>query len=79
MATTYIYRTAGTPTSSKKFTISAWIKIGNIGTEQHIFGAFDDTSNRTHFVLTDTGGRVPGGRKRESQLSVKIRPPTRVC
>ena len=55
MATTYLYRTAGTPTSSKKFTISAWIKFIKVGTEQHLFGAFDDTSNRTHFVITDTG------------------------
>ena len=55
MASTYLTRTAGTPTSSKKFTISAWIKLSSIGTEHHIFGAFDDTSNRTHFVITDSG------------------------
>ena len=45
MASTYLTRTAGTPTSSKKFTISAWIKLSSIGTEHHIFGAFDDTKH----------------------------------
>ena len=55
MATTYLHRTAGTPTASTKFTISAWIKFIKVGTEQHIFGAYDDANNRTHFVITDTG------------------------
>ena len=31
MASTRIFRTAGTPTSTKKFTVSFWIKKTGIG------------------------------------------------
>ena len=39
MASTYINRTSGTPTSNKTFTISYWVKRNNIGSagNGHIF------------------------------------------
>ena len=38
MANTYLARTYGTPTSTQKWTASFWIKRGDLGREQHIFG-----------------------------------------
>ena len=46
MASTRIYRTAGTPTSTKKFTISFWCKKTTEGTDQFIFSSFTDANNR---------------------------------
>ena len=46
MASTRIYRTAGTPTSSKKFTISFWCKKSGQTTDQFIFSSFTDANNR---------------------------------
>ena len=37
MATTYINRTAGTPTSQKKCTISFWLKMAKVTADMHIF------------------------------------------
>ena len=44
MASTKLSRTAGTPTSSKKFTISFWVKRSNIGSagNGHIFDIYVD-------------------------------------
>ncbi len=55
MATTKLSRTAGTPTSSKKFTISYWVKRSNIGSagNGHIFDTFVDTSNRSQIHFDD--------------------------
>ena len=46
MASTRIYRTAGTPTSNKKFTISFWCKKSAAGTDQFIVSSFNDANNR---------------------------------
>ncbi len=54
MASTKLSRAAGTPTSSKKFTISYWTKKVSSGTqtnqtggEGHIFDTYTDGNNRT--------------------------------
>ena len=46
MASTRIYRTAGTPTGNKKFTISFWCKKSGQTTDQFIFSSFTDANNR---------------------------------
>ena len=55
MASTYINRTAGTPTSNKTFTISYWVKRSNIGSagNGHIFDTFVDSSNRSQIHFDD--------------------------
>ena len=47
MASTRIYRTAGTPTSSKKFTLSFWLKKSSQGTDQFVFNTTTDANNRS--------------------------------
>ena len=51
MATTYINRTAGTPTSQKKCTISFWLKMAKVTADMHIFDTYTDASNRSHIQL----------------------------
>jgi len=53
MATTRIHRTAGTPTSQKKATVSFWAKMGNITANEHIFDTYTDSSNRSHIQFDD--------------------------
>ena len=55
MASTKLSRTAGTPTSSKKFTISFWVKRSNIGSagNGHIFDTYVDGSNRSQIHFDD--------------------------
>jgi len=55
MASTKLSRTAGTPTSSKKFTISFWVKRSNIGSagNGHIFDTYVDSSNRSQIHFDD--------------------------
>ena len=40
MASAYLYRTNGTPTSGQKMTFSTWIKLGDTVLQQSIFGSF---------------------------------------
>ena len=47
MASTRIFRTAGTPTSTKKFTVSFWIKKTGIGGDHFVFNATADANNRS--------------------------------
>ena len=54
MATTRIHRTAGTPTSSKKFTISFWCKKSKLGADQFIFSTFNDANNRMQISFNDS-------------------------
>ena len=51
MASTKLSRTAGTPTSSKKFTISYWTKKPLAASAGHIFDTYVDGTNRSqiHF------------------------------
>ena len=51
MASTYINRTAGTPTSQKKCTISFWLKMAKVTADMHIFDTYTDASNRSHIQL----------------------------
>ena len=55
MASTKIYRSAGTPTSSKKFTISFWVKRSNIGSagNGHIFDTYTNSTNRSQIHFDD--------------------------
>jgi len=73
MANTYLTRTLGTPTNNKKWTFSAWIKKGYIGTNdsQIIFSAGGDGSNYASIMTnynpgklqfySSTGGNQTGG------------------
>ena len=53
MASTRIYRTAGTPTSQKKATVSFWVKMGNLTANEHIFDTYTDANNRSHIQFDD--------------------------
>ena len=47
MATTYLTRTLGTPTSTQKCTISFWVKLSNLSAEKSIFEQrFNDGTNK---------------------------------
>jgi len=54
MASTYLYRTTGTATSTQKFTVSAWVKqcLNPTGaTDQTIWGNGSSTTNLTYLRL----------------------------
>ena len=53
MANTYLSRTAGTPTSQKKATVSFWTKMGAITSNAHIFDTYTDDNNRSHIQFDD--------------------------
>ena len=55
MANTKLNRTSGTPTSSKKFTISFWVKRNNLGSggAGHIFDTYVDGTNRSQIGFDD--------------------------
>jgi len=55
MATTYLERTLGTPTSSRIWTFSAWIKRSGISSAQHIF-SIDNGSARDAFSFDSDDG-----------------------
>ena len=46
MASTYLSRAGGTPTSTRKFTISFWVKKSNIGGDEFLVSTFSDSNNR---------------------------------
>ena len=56
MATTYLSRTAGTPTDSKKCTLSVWLKRSGLGTGT-FFGGGSDSSNMT-FINFNPNGKI---------------------
>ena len=58
MATTYLTRTSGTPTSTKIGTFSVWFKRSKVGSEQNIFNASLDTNDRGYIQLDDGGGGI---------------------
>ena len=49
MPNTDLTRTTGTPTNVDKFTISVWLKRGNIGINASIIGNRADGNNRSEF------------------------------
>ena len=53
MADTYLYRTQGTPTNAKKFTLSMWLKRGKMGTWQRFYQGYQDTNNRLYITFKD--------------------------
>ena len=55
MASTYLQRTLGTPTSEKIWTFSAWVKRTGLGSTQHIF-SLDSGSNRDAFSFDSDNG-----------------------
>ena len=57
MASTYLSRVSGTPTSTKKFTISFWVKKCGQGADQFLVSSFTDASNRMQ-VNFNTDDRV---------------------
>ena len=50
MASTYLTRTTGSPTNSKKFTVSGWFKIFDT-TENQFLQHYTDGSNREHMYF----------------------------
>ena len=57
MASTYLSRASGTPTSTKKFTISFWVKKCGQGADQFLVSSFTDASNRMQ-VTFNTNDRL---------------------
>ena len=53
MADTRIYRTAGTPTSTKKFTLSFWCKKAGKEADQFVFNTTTDANNRCQVQFSD--------------------------
>ena len=52
MASTYLSRTTGVPTSAKKFTMSGWFKLSYAGTNTMQFlQTYHDVSNREHLYF----------------------------
>ena len=51
MASTYLTRTTGSPTNSKKFTVSGWFKIFDT-TENQFLQHYTDNSNREHMYFS---------------------------
>tara|TARA_X000001036_G_C20627536_1_gene785789 strand:- start:173 stop:1543 length:1371 start_codon:yes stop_codon:yes gene_type:complete len=61
MATTYLSRTSGAPTSAKKFTLSGWFKLNYSGTNtMQFFQTFHDISNREHLYFDDNKLKMYG-------------------
>jgi hypothetical protein len=56
MATTYLSRTSGTPTDSKKTTLSVWLKRSGLGTGT-FFGGGADSNNMT-FINFNPNGKI---------------------
>lgn len=48
-ASAYLSRTFGTPTDNKKWSVSLWVKRGQLGANQHLFSAYGDNSNYFDF------------------------------
>ena len=54
MANTYLTRTPSSTTNRKTFTISTWIKRSELSTNQKIFEASPDGSNRAEITFKTT-------------------------
>ena len=55
MASTYLTRTSGSPTSALKWTFSAWIKNSQVGTGTFILDFNTDTNNRSQIGFESDG------------------------
>ena len=56
MASTYLTRTVGTPTNSKKFTFSCWVKLTKLDSSVVFLGNYADNNNRSELGLS--GGNL---------------------
>jgi len=54
MASTYLSRAGGTPTSTRKFTISFWVKKSNISGDEFLVSTFTDSNNRMQVDLNSS-------------------------
>ena len=54
MASTRIHRTSGTPTNTKKFTLSFWCKKTDLDVDQFVFNTTTDANNRCQVQFSDT-------------------------
>ena len=54
MASTYLTRTPSSTGNRKTFTISVWVKRSELSTNQKIFEASPDGSNRTEITFKTT-------------------------
>ena len=58
-ASAYFNRTFGTATNNKIFTISAWVKLGNVGSVyQHLIGSGSDASNFSTISLNNGSNQI---------------------
>ena len=65
MADSKLSRTAGTPSSNRKFTISLWVKKLGLEADQMLVSTFTDANNRTQLAFNDSDqldliGKVSG-------------------
>ena len=65
----YMYKTLGTPTSTKIYTVSFWTKVSvsNVGTAKAIFSARTDASNRHSVWVHSAGALAMHGKTSGSQ------------
>lgn len=54
MANTYLSYTQGTPTNNKKWTWSAWLKLGKVSGARYIMSSYVDANNATSIRILDT-------------------------
>ena len=54
MATTYLTRTPSSSSNRKTWTWSAWIKLGALGTDRNLFGAYAHSSDNFKINIADT-------------------------
>jgi len=57
MASTYLSRTLGTSTDEKKFTFSAWVKLGTLGSDQVLIGNYTNNDNKVS-IMIDSNGKL---------------------
>ena len=76
MASTYIYRASGTPTSTRKFTFSFWVKKSGLGADQFIVSSFTDANNRLHCAF-DSNDRFDFIAKVSSSNIIRTNPSMR--
>jgi hypothetical protein len=57
-ASAYLNRTFSTPTSATTWTISTWIKRGQLGTEQVLFGVFNSGTDYFYFGFDGSTDRL---------------------
>ena len=54
MASTYLTRTPGSASNRQTWTWSAWIKLGVLGTDRNLFGAYAHSADNLKINIADT-------------------------